>query len=61
MGVILSANLNRKKHKLQLLFSGVMALYNGLKPTLVRTVPATAALFVVYEYSKKFMHQSFGD
>lgn len=35
---------------------GVAALYNGLKPTLVRTIPATAALFVVYEYSKKFMH-----
>ncbi|XP_013175426.1 PREDICTED: mitochondrial ornithine transporter 1 [Papilio xuthus] len=40
---------------------GFLALYNGLKPTLIRTVPATAALFVVYEYSKKFMHQSFGD
>ncbi|XP_045763466.1 mitochondrial ornithine transporter 1 [Maniola jurtina] len=40
---------------------GALALYNGLKPTLVRTIPATAALFVVYEYSKKFMHQSFGD
>nr|XP_012547293.2 mitochondrial ornithine transporter 2 isoform X3 [Bombyx mori] len=40
---------------------GVLALYNGLKPTLVRTIPATAALFVVYEYSKKFMHKSFGD
>ncbi|XP_046978910.1 mitochondrial ornithine transporter 1 isoform X2 [Vanessa cardui] len=40
---------------------GVLALYNGLKPTLVRTIPATAVLFVVYEYSKKFMHQSFGD
>ncbi|XP_038213668.1 mitochondrial ornithine transporter 1 [Zerene cesonia] len=40
---------------------GTLALYNGLKPTLVRTIPATAVLFVVYEYSKKFMHQSFGD
>lgn len=40
---------------------GVLALYNGLKPTLVRTIPATAALFVVYEYSKKWMHESFGD
>ncbi|XP_026326693.1 mitochondrial ornithine transporter 1 [Hyposmocoma kahamanoa] len=40
---------------------GALALYNGLLPTLVRTIPATAALFVVYEYSKKFMHQSFGD
>lgn len=34
---------------------GVMGLYNGLGPTLVRTVPATAALFVTYEYSKMFM------
>ncbi|CAG5009393.1 unnamed protein product [Parnassius apollo] len=40
---------------------GVLALYNGLKPTLIRTIPATAALFVVYEYSKKIMHQAFGD
>lgn len=40
---------------------GVMALYNGLKPTLVRTIPATAVLFVVYEYSKKFMHYAFDD
>lgn len=34
---------------------GVLALYNGLKPTIVRTIPATAVLFVVYEYSKKFL------
>ncbi|CAK1551724.1 unnamed protein product [Leptosia nina] len=40
---------------------GALALFNGLKPTLVRTIPATAVLFVIYEYSKKFMHQSFGD
>ncbi|XP_063375285.1 mitochondrial ornithine transporter 1 [Cydia amplana] len=40
---------------------GALALYNGLKPTLVRTIPATAVLFLVYEYSKKLMHQSFGD
>ncbi|XP_052751633.1 mitochondrial ornithine transporter 1 isoform X2 [Galleria mellonella] len=40
---------------------GILALYNGLKPTLVRTIPATAVLFVVYEYSKKFMHNTFGD
>ncbi|KAJ8984424.1 hypothetical protein NQ317_012487 [Molorchus minor] len=32
---------------------GIGALYNGLAPTLVRTVPATATLFVTYEYSKK--------
>lgn len=50
-----------KKTNNNLFSTGVLALYNGLKPTLVRTIPATAALFVVYEYSKKFMHQSFGD
>lgn len=38
---------------------GPLALYNGLKPTLIRTIPATAVLFVVYEYSKKFMTQYF--
>lgn len=38
---------------------GVLALYNGLKPTIVRTIPATAVLFVVYEYSKKFMTDLF--
>jgi len=36
---------------------GVMALYNGLTPTLIRTFPATGALFFAYEYSKKLMHQ----
>lgn len=34
---------------------GVRGLYCGLLPTLLRTAPATAVLFVVYEYSKKFM------
>lgn len=38
---------------------GISALYNGLKPTILRTIPATAVLFVVYEYSKKFMTQVF--
>lgn len=36
---------------------GPMALYNGLTPTICRTIPATAVLFLVYEYSKKFMYQ----
>ena len=36
---------------------GVSALYNGLKPTLFRTIPATATLFVTYEYVKKVMHR----
>ena len=34
---------------------GPIALYNGLAPTLLRTIPATAVLFLVYEYSKKLM------
>ncbi|ODN00340.1 Mitochondrial ornithine transporter 1 [Orchesella cincta] len=32
---------------------GVKALYNGLGPTLIRTFPATGALFLAYEYTKK--------
>uniref|UniRef100_A0A2M4AS42 Putative mitochondrial ornithine transporter 1 n=1 Tax=Anopheles triannulatus TaxID=58253 RepID=A0A2M4AS42_9DIPT len=32
---------------------GPLAFYNGLVPTIVRTIPATAVLFVVYEYTKK--------
>lgn len=38
---------------------GMLALYNGLTPSLIRTFPATGALFFAYEYSKKFM-QSYG-
>ncbi|KAK3908862.1 Mitochondrial ornithine transporter 1 [Frankliniella fusca] len=38
---------------------GVGALYNGLRPTLLRTFPATATLFLTYEYSKKIMHELF--
>jgi solute carrier family 25 ornithine transporter 2/15 len=34
---------------------GILALYNGLTPTVIRTFPATGALFFAYEYSKKFM------
>ena len=37
---------------------GVMALYNGLFPTLLRTFPSTGALFVAYEYSKQYMELS---
>lgn len=40
---------------------GVSALYNGLKPTVIRTIPATAVLFAVYEYSKKAMNYLFMD
>lgn len=39
---------------------GAAMLYNGLKPTLVRTIPSTAALFVTYEYTKKFLHYMMG-
>lgn len=38
---------------------GILALYNGLQPTIFRTIPATAVLFVVYEYSKKLMMELF--
>lgn len=38
---------------------GIRALYSGLTPTLVRTVPATSTLFVTYEYSKQFLHKVF--
>ncbi|XP_050528718.1 mitochondrial ornithine transporter 1-like isoform X2 [Daktulosphaira vitifoliae] len=34
---------------------GFSALYSGLAPTLVRTVPSSAMLFIVYEYTKKLM------
>lgn len=40
---------------------GIVALYNGLTPTLLRTIPATATLFVTYEYSKRWMHYIFKD
>lgn len=35
---------------------GIGALYNGLTPTLVRAIPATATMFVTIEYSKKWMY-----
>ncbi len=38
---------------------GPLALYNGLKPTLIRTIPATAVLFVVFEYTKKILTNVF--
>lgn len=38
---------------------GIGALYNGLTPTLIRTVPATATLFLTVEYTKKFMYNYF--
>lgn len=38
---------------------GGLALYNGLTPTVLRTIPATSVLFLVYEYTKKFLTQKF--
>ena len=38
---------------------GFGALYNGLTPTIVRTIPATAVLFLTYEYTKRTMHWVF--
>ena len=34
--------------------SGFRALYNGLTPTVVRTFPASGALFLAYELTKKY-------
>ncbi|XP_071522814.1 mitochondrial ornithine transporter 1 [Panulirus ornatus] len=35
---------------------GIPALYNGLGPTVLRTFPATGALFLAYEGTKKILH-----
>ena len=43
----------------KLFFVGLSALYSGIFPTLVRTIPATAALFVSYELTKKWLSQVF--
>ena len=32
---------------------GVLALYRGITPALIRTFPANAALFTAYEFTKK--------
>uniref|UniRef100_A0A8C6UHN1 Solute carrier family 25 member 15a n=1 Tax=Neogobius melanostomus TaxID=47308 RepID=A0A8C6UHN1_9GOBI len=34
---------------------GVAALYSGLTATMIRTFPANGALFLAYEFSRKFM------
>jgi len=39
------------------IFLGYQALYSGLQPTLVRTIPATATLFLLYETTKKVLHK----
>lgn len=38
------------------LITGIGALYNGLGPTVARTFPATAALFLAYEATKRLLH-----
>jgi len=35
---------------------GITSLYNGLRPTLIRTIPATGALFLSYEWTKKMLY-----
>lgn len=37
---------------------GVAALYSGLAPTLVRCVPSSAVLFIVYEYTRKLFEDA---
>ncbi|KAK3893061.1 hypothetical protein Pcinc_003107 [Petrolisthes cinctipes] len=37
---------------------GVLALYNGLGPTVIRTFPATGALFLAYEATRKLLHSA---
>ncbi|XP_014661831.1 PREDICTED: mitochondrial ornithine transporter 1-like [Priapulus caudatus] len=39
---------------------GVRDMYRGLGPTLLRTFPATGALFITVEYSRKLMHSLTG-
>ncbi|KAK6634770.1 hypothetical protein RUM44_000017 [Polyplax serrata] len=36
---------------------GFAALYSGLGPTLIRTIPATASLFLTFEWTKYFLHR----
>lgn len=40
---------------------GVRGFYRGLSPTLIRTMPSTAALFVTYEYSTRLMNSMAGN
>ncbi|XP_044057395.1 solute carrier family 25 member 15a [Siniperca chuatsi] len=39
---------------------GFTALYSGLTPTMIRTFPANGALFLAYEFSRKFMMDTVG-
>ncbi|XP_050528754.1 mitochondrial ornithine transporter 1-like [Daktulosphaira vitifoliae] len=38
---------------------GIGALYSGLKPTIVRTIPASAVMFLAIEYTKSFLNSLF--
>lgn len=38
---------------------GILAFYNGLLPSVLRTIPATATLFLVFEYTKKVLADKF--
>ncbi|KAG3266112.1 mitochondrial ornithine transporter 2 [Ictidomys tridecemlineatus] len=38
---------------------GVLALYSGLKATMIRAFPSNGALFLAYEYSRKTMMSNF--
>ncbi|XP_034024331.1 solute carrier family 25 member 15a [Thalassophryne amazonica] len=40
---------------------GVLTLYSGLTPTMIRTFPANGALFLAYEFSRKMLMEKFGD
>ncbi|OQR76569.1 carnitine-acylcarnitine carrier protein-like [Tropilaelaps mercedesae] len=40
---------------------GLLTLYNGLMPTVLRTFPSTGALFLAYEYSRKELNAIFLD
>ncbi|XKL67771.1 hypothetical protein PGB90_003262 [Kerria lacca] len=35
---------------------GFLILYSGLSPTLIRTIPASAAMFLCYEWTKKILY-----
>ncbi|XP_026219726.1 solute carrier family 25 member 15a [Anabas testudineus] len=39
---------------------GFITLYSGLTPTMIRTFPANGALFLAYEFSRKFMMETVG-
>ncbi|XP_028274975.1 solute carrier family 25 member 15a [Parambassis ranga] len=39
---------------------GFTTLYSGLTPTMIRTFPANGALFLAYEFSRKFMMERAG-